>query len=173
MESSGEINWALDHVLFCCGNPVQHDECCATGYRIGDARLPQQKRRARAAQYRCVFGVCIPTGLRPPFQAAGHSDNFSTFEFTAENRFFVASTSAPLGNPNLFVTSPRKRFIFSIPFSLSDFSFAPRIIAIWIVSKLLGGNDEEVCLFIYYLVSRCGVCRSAGVWNTHATNDEG
>src|SRR6266545_8430442 len=58
-----KIGWTLDHFLFCGGNPVQHDECCATGYGIGDARLPQQKRRARATQCRCVFGVCFPTGL--------------------------------------------------------------------------------------------------------------
>ena len=112
MESSGEINWALDHVLFCCGNPVQHDECCATGYRIGDARLPQQKRRARAAQYRCVFGVCIPTGLRPPFQAAGHSDNFSTFEFTAENRFFAPLPQHRSATPTCLLQAQGKDLSF-------------------------------------------------------------
>jgi hypothetical protein len=42
-----KIGWVLDQFLFCHGNPVQHDECCATSFLVieaGSERLDKKDR---------------------------------------------------------------------------------------------------------------------------------
>ncbi len=50
--------------------------------------------------------------VRPPFQAAGHSDNFSTFEFTAENRFFAPLRQHHSATPTCLLQAQGKDLSF-------------------------------------------------------------